>query len=251
MTNLELHQSFVQSSRHRWQRIVSELEADDPARLQSGRGEIAFSILGMDEPVSAEAISIALANRPRGSHTLSADDWTYSSSERNEVERWRGDPASFSFTRGIVRYDYARIMFRGSVYRLKGFEEGWHGRDPNTVFDVSASFCDVGCMLLYAADLADFCGYNLNIAVSYRYSGLANRRLDMTRGFMPIGDFVSDVDVYCSPIEMFSAREIRLDLQRVLREFTAPLYASFSDFVLGPGPIFQYVNQEIPGNYPG
>ncbi len=251
MTYHELQQDFVINSRKRWRQLVKGLAEDDPARLQLGCAEIAFSIPGLTQPISDESLSIAFSNRTRGWHTFSADDWHYTNGDREEIERWKGDPDKFAFGRGIANYGFGRIQFMGNVYLRKGFQERWHSQEPGTVFDITTSICDVGCMLLYAANIADSCGDNLDIAVTYSCAGLCGRRLDMSHGwFERASDFVCNVDVYCSPVQTYSSRQIMLDLRCVLLGLMAPMYSKFAGYVLDEGLIDHYVYQEILGNYP-
>ncbi|MDE2775927.1 MAG: hypothetical protein OXI77_08320 [Chloroflexota bacterium] len=251
MTYKVLHQDFVLNSRSRWRELVHGLPEDDPARLKKGFGEIAVSVLGLTQPISDESLENALSNRPRGWHTFSGDDWYYTTEERNQLERWRGDPVRFNLLRAFALYDYGRILYSGNVYRRIGFDERWHRRDPGTVFDLTLPICDVGCMLLYAADMADWCGDNLDVAVSFTYSGLSGRRLDMSRGWLEhTAEYISELDVYCSQVQCYSVRQIRLDLRRILLGLLTPLYQEFAGFVLRPGLIDHYVHQEILGHYP-
>lgn len=251
MTYKELHQDFVLNSRNRWRELVQGLPNDDPARLKAGFGEIAVSILGLTHPISDESLGNALTNRPQGWHTFSSDDWYYTTEDRNELERWRGDPVRFNFLRKFGQYDYGRILYSGNVYRRIGFDERWHLHDPGTVFDLTLPICDLGCMLLYAADMADWCGDNLDIVVSFSYSGLSGRRLDMSRGwFEHTAVYKSESDVYPSQVHCYSVRQVRLDLRRILLCLLTPLYKEFAGFVLKPGLVDHYVRQEILGNYP-
>ncbi|MCY3797351.1 MAG: hypothetical protein OXG84_06070 [Chloroflexi bacterium] len=251
MTYKELHQDFVLNSRSRWRQLVQELPDDDPARLRLGFGEIAFSIIDMAEPITAETLSVALSNRPRGWHTFSTEDWYYPNSDREEIERWRGDPERFPVGRMIAKGDYGRIQLSGNVYRRIGYQERWQFHDPGTVFDLTTPICDVGCMLLYAADIADWCGENHDIFFSFNYSGLRGRRLDMSRGwFDHTAIFKSEAEAFCGPMEPLSARIIRLELRRVLLDLLSPLFKEFSGFLLKPSLIDHYVRQEILGNYP-
>ena len=184
---------------------------------------------------------------------MSADEWQYTQGDRQEIERWRGDPDKFAIIRGIARYDYALIPSSRVTFTF-GRETGKTGisANPGTIFDITIPICDVGCMLLFAADIADSCSDNLDIAVSYSFSGLRGRRLDMSLGWFERNiDFISDVDVFCIPVQMFSARQIKTDLRRVLLGLMTPLYSEFTGYVLDRGLIDHYVHQEILGNYPG
>lgn len=251
MTYQELHQDFVLNSRTRWRQLVQGLPDDDPARLRLGFSEITFSIIDMAKPITAETLGVALSNRPRGWHTFSTEDWYYPNSDHEEIERWRGDPDKFPLSRGMGYNDYGRIQFSGNVYRRIGYQERWQFNESGTVFDLTAPICDIGCMLLYAADIADWSGENHDIALSYNYSGLHDRRLEMSRGwFDPTAVFQSEIDVFCSPVELLSARRIRLDLRRVLADLISPLFKEFSGFTVKPSTIDLYVHQEILGNYP-
>lgn len=251
MTYKELHQDFVLNSRSRWRQLVHGLPEDDPARLKLGCGEIAFSIIDLAKPITAETFGVALSNRPRGWHTFSAEGWYHPNGNAEEIERWWGDPDHYPFRRKFGLSDYGRILLNGNVYRRIGFQEHWQFHDPGTVFDLTTPICDVGCMLLYAADIADWCGENHDIFFSFNYSGLRGRRLDMSRGwFDHTAIFKSEAEAFCSPMEPLSARIIRLELRRVLQDLLSPLFKEFSGFLLRPSLIDHYVHQEILGNYP-
>lgn len=250
MSYKEHHQDFVLNSRSRWRQLVQGLPDDDPARLRAGYGEIAVSIICLNEPISMDTLGLAFANRPRGWGAFSVEDWYYPDNRREEVERWRGDPDKFSIIRRIARHDYGRIRFDGRLYVRRGLHDEFYNHEPGTVFDVTVPICDIGSMLLYAADLADLTGENHDIAVSYSFTGLSGRRLDMSRGFIRLGEFVSEADVYCAPVCVLSTRQIRADLRPRLHELMAPLYAEFNQYPLAQGVVNHYVHQEILGNYP-
>jgi len=219
--------------------------------LKLGYGEIAFSIINLAEPITAETLGVALSNRPRGWHTFSTEDWYYPDDEHEEIERWRGDPERFPFGRMIAKGDYGRIQFSGNVYRRIGFQEQWKFHDPGTVFDLTIPICDTGCMLLYAADIADWSGENHDISFSFTYSGLLGRRLDMSLGmFDHTAVYESQIDVFCSSVKLLSARKIRLDFRRVLEDLMSPLFVEFAGYPLMPRLVDHYVHQEILGNYP-
>ena len=235
MEHHELHQDFLLNSRNQWRQQVQELPDDDPARLPIGFVEIALSIVGLDQPLTTDVLSLAFANSVTGWCPIDIGD-TIALPDGFDI--WRGDPSN-EYVRSFADYDYWHVQQDGRVYIRRGYTEDresslnrFNNETAGSILEIGYSIVFVGHMLMLAADISDLCGKNLDVVVTYCFSGLRGRQLDFIDGWSLEGNYECGVDTYCHPPEVRMVRQIRNDLSHVLYELMEPLFTSFVGYGL-------------------
>jgi hypothetical protein len=230
---------FRSRARERWNTIVADLPAQDPARMPLGNYELSFELAGV---VPAQGLA-QLRSRLEEARRIKHTGWgPFVALNRQalqpravdgQIEAWLG-PDVDRFNRDSAHSDFWRAAPAGLLYLLRGYDEDSVERiQPGTLLDVTMPIWRVGEAMLFASRFAQqFQPEDAGIVVTCRYTGLQGRRL----GAVEPGRYFS-VDRICHDSEVSlaaraTATEMNDNLVEILHPMLAPLYERFGFFEL-------------------
>ncbi len=240
---------FCVNARKRWQELVDDLPADNPARFPNGHYELSFSF---PEALPANNLN-ELDRRLDEARRIKLTGWsTFLKMQTPEwsprpykefIEAWTGKPIP---GRGRIKEvdlcDFWRASLEGKLVTLRGYSEDKSSSlGPGKGFDVALPIWRVGEGLLFASRLARTFDDVDRIVVKCRYSGLSGRMLtresDYGRHFENRICQTDEITLKISATQT----QINDNLTEIMHELLKPLYEQFNFFDL---PI-QLVESEL------
>jgi hypothetical protein len=222
---------FTRASRDRWQRLINQLPADDPARMPHGCRELAFEIRDVPPaPTLAE-----LRRRLEAAEAIRLTGWHPFLSLNREpfacrvvdglIETWLGPEEEKRARRDPAHCDFWRASLDGRLCIIRGYEEdNPERRPPGTLFDVALPIWRVAEPLLHVARLARQFGDAPSIVMTVRHTGLANRRLGSIDNRRHFFDNRRAADDTVELALTANVAEVEDNLAELMHRTLAPLY---------------------------
>lgn len=251
------HAAFVAAARARWQDLIADLPADDPARHPLGGYEVDYEIKGVIRaPSAAKLLPHLRAITPsvdlkrlhldwRPFWVPSREDLRPQIRDGEVIECWISNNFDPQDPSGPTVADFWCINPKGSAFLKRGFEEDAASiRSPGFYFDVIRPIHITVSVMFHAVALADMLREEDGpILFHTRYRGLSKRRLV---SFSDPGDrsFSNTDQSFTDTADLSietSGQEIRSDLPALVHRFLLPLYALFDGFQPDPAFVEQAV----------
>lgn len=241
------HAAFVRDAWERWQGLVADRPADDPARLPHGRVAFGYRLSGLSAPVDAEQAQLALSevqglfdalgrvgaisgwtpfhvfNRPSLAPVIYAD----------AIECWlAADPESKLFY-DAPHLDFWRASIHGDFFLLRGYQEdGADSEEHGTFMDLGLPVWRTADVVEHAARMARlFPGSAGQIAFTIEWHGLKGRRLvnwrRPTAAMVGLGDHRASVDMVRAGATA-AAGPVDTVVDTLVPRLLAPFYAAFA-----------------------
>jgi hypothetical protein len=233
---------FATTARSRWETLIQPLAVNDVARLQHGRYELSFEIIGIPPIQSLDALRIAMEQAGRIRHTgwgpfVSLGRPPYEVRPVNgAIEAWLGAPDPDNRRRRTAGdCDFWMANSTGKFFLMRGYEEDEiPDVRPGTALDLTLPIWQVGETLLYIARLASNYDENPSIAIRCHYFGLQGRELAVVA--RPRNRLLRARRTCHDPeaiLEMqVTARQIIDTLAEIVHPLLVPLYERFGFFEL-------------------
>jgi len=233
---------FATGSRHRWEALVETLPANDPARLQHGRYELSFEIVGAP-PVSNLSALLDALNQAGSVRYTGWGPFVRLTRQPLEprrvngaIEAWIGAlDAEGHRTRTAAHSDFWVAHPSGKLFTIRGYDEdSIPDVGPGTSFDLALPIWRVGETLLFVRRFASSLDDNPLITVRCHYFGLQGRELSVVarprRRLLDRGRICHDSEAEL--VTQVSADQIEETLAEVIHSLLAPLYERFGFFQL-------------------
>ena len=246
---------FISTSQDRWETLIDPLPVDDAARMPYGHYEIAFSILGVEQPLTLgelrKRIDDASSIHLTGWHPflyLHREPFTPRPID-GMIEVWLGNPEGERNLRSSAHCNFWRAHPAGDFYQLRGYDEDSTDRvKSGSVIDHTMPIWRVGDTLLFASRLAKSFGEDSEIIVSCLYTGLKDRLLVNLQGFSLLERYECFDDSIVLETQA-TARQIEDNLVEVLLPLLRPLYERFSFYELKSSLISSQVERLRSGRF--
>ncbi len=239
---------FCDSARARWQALVADLPADDPARMPFGRYEIAFEFVGVVPANSVTELRARMEEAARIKHTgwspfvmLTREPFSPKPVSGN-VEAWIVEPNE---PRDSAHSDFWLAHPSGKLFQVRGYDEDSSERfAPGEIIDVTLPIWRVGDAMLFASRLARLFDHNdPDIVVQCRYEGLRNRRLDSLQRLRTFSYHRICANDSIELQARANAREMDENVVEVLHQFLKPLYEQFDFYELNLDMVRREIEQ--------
>ena len=236
-TDIDLHGEFVEESRARRHELLKTLSPDDPAYLQNGHYETAFSIIGLEQKFTLEE----LRQNMRQASNVSSNVWFLFTDNNRRARPADSAIETFYYNPKDRLYDrqahyFWRATHDGRFYLIRGYQEDEGGRQ--TWFHYSLPIWRIGQTLQYASNLCRTLGDDLKFLFSTRYTGLDGRKLsagskdkDAWLGLDYDNFICLNPDMTLRMVEL-SSQQVSGNLVEILLDLLHPLYEQFSYFEL-------------------
>ena len=233
-THEELFDEFVSESRGRWQSLLGERPSDDPARLESGYFEFAFSLSGNDGDASLRDLRDKVQetqNSNSGAFHTFADSGNRAKPIGYAIETLFPEVDTTVKCRDL-RY-YWRILNDGRLYGVRGYFED--SGTASAMININSPIVYIGQSLKLAAALIGSQDANSEVKFSGRFTGILHRKLTFQN---PERDAFYGNDHICYNSEMnlrpvhTSKEELDKKLGEIVHACLHPFYEQFNYFQL-------------------